>query len=196
MTAVLTFFGIYATGVMEWHALEVLMIGIILTVLAVIGGFLARWFDGALGPRRAVQMEILMSLLGIIALLGMAPDRIFFFWTYDPAAHAPLWNGPFFRTLPDWIFILIGFSNAIFITAHYASSRTLLTRLTPPEQTGAFFGAYAVSGTATVWLAPFMVNVGTRVFHTQQGGFAMIAILLAIGFVGLLFVRKGNRAPG
>jgi UMF1 family MFS transporter len=193
MTAVLVFFGIYATGVMHWHALDMLMIAIILTVLAVCGGFLARWFDSALGPRRAVQMEILMSFVGIVALLGMAPDRILYLWHYDPALHAPLWNGPFFRTLPDCIFILIGFSNAVFITAHYASSRTLLTRLTPPEQTGAFFGAYAVSGTATVWLAPLLVNVGTRVFHTQQGGFAMIAILLAIGFVGLLFVRNGNR---
>ena len=193
MTAVLTFFGIYATGVMHWGALEMLVIGIILTVLAVIGGFLARAFDGILGPRRAVQMEILMSLIGIIALLGMAPDRIFFFWHYDPALHAPMWNGPFFRTLPEWIFTVIGFSNAIFITAHYASSRTLLTRLTPPDQTGAFFGAYAVSGTATVWLAPMLVNIGTRVFKSQQGGFAMITGLLAVGFVGLLFLKRGNR---
>jgi UMF1 family MFS transporter len=196
MTAVLTFFGIYATGVMHWHALEMLMIGIILTVLAVIGGFLARWFDAVLGPRRSVQLEILMSLLGIVCLLGMGPDQILYLWHYDPAAHAPLWNGPFFRTLPDVVFILIGFSNAVFITAHYASSRTLLTRLAPPDQTGAFFGAYAVSGTATVWLAPFMVNIGTRMFHSQQGGFAMIAVLLAVGFVGLLFLRMGNRAVG
>jgi MFS transporter, UMF1 family len=193
MTAVLTFFGIYATGVMHWDALEMLVIGIILTVLAVLGGLLARAFDAFLGPRRAVQMEILMSLLGIIALLGMAPDRIFFFWHWDPAAHPPMWNGPFFRTLPEWIFTLIGFSNAVFITAHYASSRTLLTRLTPPDQTGAFFGAYAISGTATVWLAPMLVNIGTRLTGTQQGGFAMITVLLAIGFVGLLFLRKGNR---
>jgi UMF1 family MFS transporter len=193
MTAVLTFFGIYATGVMHWGGLEMLVIGIILTVLAVIGGFLARFFDGVMGPRRAVQMEILMSLLGIIALLGMAPDRIFFFWHYDPAAHAPMWNGPFFRTLPEWIFTLIGFSNAVFITAHYASSRTLLTRLAPPDQTGAFFGAYAVSGTATVWLAPLLVNIGTRLTGTQQGGFAMITVLLAVGFVGLLFMKKGDR---
>ncbi len=193
MTAVLTFFGIYATGVMKWGALEMLVIGIILTVLAVIGGLLARFFDAILGPRRAVQMEILMSLLGIIALLGMAPDRILFLWHWDPAAHAPMWNGPFFRTLPEWVFTLIGFSNAVFITAHYASSRTLLTRLTPPDQTGAFFGAYAVSGTATVWLAPLMVNIGTHLFKSQQGGFAMITILLSIGFVGLLFLRHGNR---
>ena len=41
-----------------------------------IGGFLARWFDSSLGPKRAVQLEIFMSIVGIVALLGMAPDRI------------------------------------------------------------------------------------------------------------------------
>ena len=195
MTAVLIYAGVYATGVMKWGALEMLLYGIILTVLAVIGGFLARWFDGTFGPKRAVQLEIFMSLLGIIAILGMAPDRIFFLH-YDIHAHAPLWNGPVFRTLPEWVFILIGFSNAVFITAHYASSRTLLTRLTPPSQTGAFFGAYAVSGTATVWLGSFLVNQGTRIFHSQQGGFATITVLLGIGFIGLLFVRSDKQFSG
>jgi UMF1 family MFS transporter len=104
-----------------------------------------------------------------------------------------MWEGPFFRTLPDWVFLLIGFSNAVFITAHYASSRTLLTRLTPPAQTGAFFGVYALSGTATSWLGPLLVNTGTHLFRTQQGGFATVTLLLALGFAGLLFVRGGGR---
>jgi MFS transporter, UMF1 family len=95
--------------------------------------------------------------------------------------------------VPEWIFLLIGFFNAVFITAHYASSRTLLVRLTPPEQTGAFFGVYALSGTATIWLGSFLVNLGTNIFKSQQGGFAMIILLLAVGFVGLLFVRGGGR---
>lgn len=194
MTAVLIYSGVYAAGVMKWHALEMLFYGIILSILAVLGGFVGRWLDEGVGPRRAVQIEIGMSLLGIIALIGMTPTRILYGWHYDPAQHAPLWNGPFFRTLPEWIFLLIGFSNAVFITAHYASSRTLLTRLTPPQQSGAFFGVYALSGTATVWLGSFMVNIGTRVFHSQQGGFATIAVLLAVGFVGLLFVREQPQA--
>ena len=195
MTAVLLFTGVYASGVMHWHALELLFYGIILTVLAVCGGFVGGWLDARLGPKRAVQIEIGMSLLGIFAILGMAPDRILFFWHYNAAAHAPLWNGPFFRTLPEWVFLLIGFSNAIFITAQYASSRTLLTRLTPPAQTGTFFGVYALSGTATAWLAPSMVSFGTHFFRTQQGGFGMISILLAIGFAGLMFVRGNDRPP-
>lgn len=194
MTAVLIYAGLYAVGVMKWGALEMLLYGIVLTVLAVIGGFAARGLDAWLGPKRAVQLEIFMSLLGILCTLGMAPDRILYFWHYDLAAHAPLWNSPVFRTLPELVFILIGFSNAVFITAHYASSRTLLTRLTPPDQTGAYFGAYAVSGAATSWLGPLLVNQGTRIFHSQQGGFATITILLAIGFIGLLFVRSDGRA--
>jgi UMF1 family MFS transporter len=193
MTAILIYAGVYATGVMGWRALEMLFFGIILSVLAVLGGFVGRWLDAGLGPKRAVQLEIGMSLVGIIAFLGMGPRRILYFWTFDPAAHAPLWHGPFFRTLPEWVFLLIGFSNAVFITAHYASSRTLLTRLTPPAQTGAFFGVYALSGTATVWLGSFLVNLGTKVFKTQQGGFATIILLLAVGFIGLLFVRGGDR---
>ena len=194
MTAILLFAGVYARGVMHWDALTMLFYGIILSVLAVFGGFVGGFLDAKLGPKRSVQIEIGMSLLGIFALLGMSPTTILFFWHYDPATHAPLWNGPFFRTLPDLIFLLIGFSNATFITAHYASSRTLLTRMTPPSQTATFFGVYALSGTATVWLGSTLVNLGTHIFKTQQGGFGMIAVLLALGFVGLLFVRGDGRA--
>ena len=193
MTAILLFGGVYARGVMGWDALTMLFYGIILSILATLGGFVGGMLDAGLGPKRAVQVELGMTLLGIFAILGMAPDRILFFWAYDAAAHAPLWNGPFFRTLPDLVFLLIGFSNAVFITAHYASSRTLLTRMTPPAQTATFFGVYALSGTATVWLGSFLVNLGTHIFHSQQGGFGMIAILLALGFVGLMFVRGDGR---
>ena len=98
-----------------------------------------------------------------------------------------------FTHLPDVIFVLVGFVNAIFITAQYASSRTLLTRITPADQTGAFFGVYALSGVATAWLAPTHVNIGTRVTGTQQGGFATLLLLLAVGLVGLAFVRGGAR---
>ncbi len=193
MNGVLVYAGVYAVGVMKWGALEMLGYGILLSVVAVLGGYVSRWLDAGIGPKNALRIEISMSMLGLAAMLGMRPDLILFFWPYDPSAHGPLWNGPVFTHMPDVVFILIGFVNAIFITAQYASSRTLLTRLTPPEQTGTFFGVYALSGVATAWLAPTMVNLGTRVTGTQQGGFAMLLILLMIGLAGLSFVRGGGR---
>lgn len=193
MNGVLFFFGVLAAGVMGWGALDLLITGIILSIVAVAGGFVGRILDERMGPRNALRVEIAMTIVGLVALLGMAPDRILYFWAYDAAAHPPLWDGPVYRTWPSLIYLLIGFNNAIFITAQYASSRTALTRLAPPSQTGAFFGVYALSGVATAWLAPALVNIGTRVTQSQQGGFASIILLLVIGQIGLIFVRGAGR---
>ena len=199
MNGVLFFSGVLAAGVMKWGPLELLAQGIILSIVAVFGGFVGRWMDERIGPKNALKIEIAMTALTLIAILGMRPDRILYLWPYDAAAHGPLWSGPVFTTLPNLIFLLLGFTNAIFITGQYASARTALTRLTPPSQTGAFFGVFALSGVATAWLAPALVNLGTSLTKTQQGGFASIILLLGLGLTGLFFVRgagKGERSSG
>lgn len=193
MNAVLFFYGVLAAGVMGWGPLDLLVTGILGSLVAVMGGQVGRWLDARVGPRNALMIELAMTMLCIAALLGMSQDTILYQWTWDPAANPPIWDGPVYRTLPSLVFLLVGFVNAIFITAHYASSRTALTRLTPPEQTGAFFGIYALSGVATAWLAPGLVALFTRISGSQKLGFAAIVLLLAIGLAGLLFVR-GARA--
>ncbi|WP_372782240.1 MFS transporter [Phenylobacterium sp.] len=193
MNGVLFFYGVLAAGVMKWGPLDLLVSGILGSIIATLGGFVGRWLDHGIGPKNALRLEISMTVLALTGLLGMAPDKILYFWHYDAAAHAPLWNGPVYRTLPSVIFLLVGFSNSIFITAQYASARTALTRLTPPAQTGAFFGVYALAGVATAWLAPSLVNIGTRLTHSQQGGFASIILLLIVGLIGLMFVKGGGR---
>ncbi len=193
MNGVLVYAGVYAVGVMKWGALEMLAYGIALSMVAVLGGFVGRWLDAGVGPKMALRIEIAMTMVAMTGFLGMRPDLILFFWPYDAATAAPIWNGPVFTHLPDVVFVLVGFISAIFITAQYASSRTLLTRITPSAQTGAFFGVYALSGVATAWLAPTLVNIGTRATGTQQGGFATLLLLLVVGLIGLAFVRGGGR---
>jgi UMF1 family MFS transporter len=193
MTALLVFGGLLAAGLMGWGALEMLAYGISLSIFGVFGGLIAPWFDRTLGPRKAVQLEIAGSLLVLIATLGMARDKILYFWSYDPAAHAPIWNGPLFRTAPELIYLGLGLLIAVFVTAQYASSRTLLIRLAPPEKTAAFFGLYALSGTATVWLGSLLVALATAIFKSQIGGFLPIAGLLLLGFLGLFLVKGGER---
>ena len=192
MTAVLLFAGVYAAGVMHWGPLQLLVYGVLLSVLAVLGGVLGGAMDHRLGPKRAVQIEIGATILGLVATLGMGPEKILFS-PYARALHALVWPGGVFATLPDVVYLLIGFFTSIFITASYASSRTLLTRLTPEEETGAFFGLYALSGTATVWIGSALVLVTTHAFGAQQAGFAALAVLMFLGFIGLLFLRGGKK---
>jgi UMF1 family MFS transporter len=193
MTALLIFSGIYTAGVMQWQIMEMLAYGILLSIFAVAGGLCGALFDNLFGPRNAVRIEIAGSLICLVAWLGMRRDRILFLWPYDADAHAPLWNGPMFRTLPEALYLAIGFGVAIFVTAQYASSRTLLTRLVPPEKLPAFFGMYALSGTLTVWIGSMLVGLFTALTHSQTGGFIPIAGLLGLGLAGMMFVKGGGK---
>ena len=64
MTAVLLFSGVYAAGVMKWHTLTMLSYGVLLSVFAALGGILGSRLDAALGPKVAVRIEVLMTLVG------------------------------------------------------------------------------------------------------------------------------------
>jgi MFS transporter, UMF1 family len=189
LTAILLFGGVFASGAMGWSTLPMLGYGIILSCAAVAGGLLAPQLDGWFGPRRALMLELVL-LIGLQGLvLGMARDRILF----QPASTAPLWGGPMFTTLPELVFLGLGCGLAITVTAAYASSRTLLTRLVPQDRLGAFFGLYALSGAATMWLGPLLVEQATRIGGTQAAGFVPVIGLLAVGLLLLLFVKGGGR---
>ena len=193
MTALLIFGGLFAAGLMQWGELEMLAYGISLSIFGVIGGLIAPWFDKVLGPKRAIQVEIAICVLVLLGTLGMGREKILFLWTWDAATHPAVWNGPLFRTLPEIIYLCMGLVIAVFVTAQYASSRTLLVRLAPPDRMAAFFGLFSLSGTATMWLGSLLVALATKMFASQVAGFIPIAILLTLGLIGLFTVKGGGR---
>jgi MFS transporter, UMF1 family len=189
LTAILLFGGIFAAGTMGWDTLSMLGYGIILSVAAVAGGLLAGRLDMWVGPRPALMTELLLLMILQGLVLGSGKTRILY-QTVEPVR---LWNGPMFTTLPELAFLILGCGLAITVTAAYASSRTLLTRVAPPEKLGVYFGIYALSGYATMWLGPLLVESATRMGGTQASGFIPVIGLLGAGLALLLFVRGGGR---
>lgn len=189
LTAILLFSGIFASGVMGWGTLEMLGFGLLLSTAAVAGGLLAGRLDTRLGPRPALMLELSGLILLEIAVIGTDRSHIGFM----PVDAAPLWNSPVYATLPELGFLALGCGLAITITSAYASSRTLLTRVAPVEQLGAFFGLYALSGSATMWLGPLLVEQATLAIGTQAGGFWPVVGLLVAGLILLQFVKGGGR---
>ena len=191
-TAILIFGGVYAAGVMGWGLVEMLAFGVILSVFAVFGGFAGGWLDHAVGPKRAVVIEIAVTLMCLIAMVSMTPDRILFFIPVEPGRL--IWHG-LFETAPELAYVGFSIIIAISITAAYASSRTLMARLSPPGMEGEIFGLYALSGSATVWLGPALVEYFTLSANSQRAGFASIGILLLAGLLPLLFVKPPPTTP-
>jgi UMF1 family MFS transporter len=191
--ALIVFSGIYAAGVMHWGVLQMTAFGVLMSFFAALGGLLASVLDRVVGPKRAVQIEIIGTIIGLVTLLGVSPAGMKYIFTAQADA-APLWNGPVFTTLPELLFIALGGIVAVFNTAIFASSRTFMTRLMPAGQSGAFFGLYALSATATVWLGPLVVKTTVSAFQSQQAGNVAIAVLMFIGLLLVSLVRdNGHR---
>jgi UMF1 family MFS transporter len=192
-TVLLLLGGVYAAGVMQWGAMEMLTYGLIGTVAGMFGGLAAGRLDNRFGPRRALQIEIAGSLLGLLAILGTSRSQILWLWPYDSTTHAAVWHGPMFTTLPELCFLLFAFCGFIFQIAAWSSSRTLLTRLAPPSKLGSFFGLAALTAAATGWIGPLLAGWFTDLFHSQQAGFFPVAALLVVGLIALFFVddRRG-----
>jgi UMF1 family MFS transporter len=190
LTGILIFTGIYAAGAMGWKSLELTAYGLILSLFAVGGGLLAGWLDGRIGPKRALTIEIFGVIISQLMVLGNTSTRLFYV-AFDPATHAPLWHGPMFRTLPDLGLLVSGMVGAVTVTAAYASSRTMLTRVVPAEKIGIFFGLFVIAGSATMWLGPLLVQLATMWSRSQRVGLLPIIGLL---FAGVFLLQRVQTA--
>ncbi|MBI1237888.1 MAG: MFS transporter [Alphaproteobacteria bacterium] len=188
-TATLVLGGIYAAGIFSWGPLTMLAYGIILSIFATIGGVLGGWLDDVFGSKRAILISIGGTAIGLLLSISMTPTTMFFIIPYDPAA-APVHDLPFFRTWPEMIYVSLVILIAIFITAAYANSRTMLARIAPIGRMTEFFGLYALSGSATAFLGPFVVARITEFFDSQRAGMAAILFFLALGLVLMLGVKE------
>lgn len=192
LNGILVFTGVYAAGILGWGTLELIAYGLILSCFGVVGGVLAGRLDEWFGPRIALVIEIIGVIASQIMSLGMTKTS-FFYAPFDPAS-PPAWDGPLFRTWPEIGLLLAGFLGAVTVTACYASSRTMLTRVVPREKIGVFFGLFVISGAVTAWLGPALVEWATIATGSQRWGLLPISGLLLAGLIVLLFVRGGGRA--
>ena len=184
---VLIFGGVYAAGTFGWGTTTLLLFGIITSFSAAVGAVIGGWMDDRLGSK----LTVLIAVGGTALLLGVAvtiqPDSILFVPYHSDTT---LWELPYFNTLPEFLYFANTQLFAMFITVGFASARTMMARLAPPSMITQFFGLYALSGTATAFLAPLLVGIFTSVFESQRAGYASLIILLAAGFLLMLFIRE------
>lgn len=186
---IILFTGVFAAGVFGWGARELMIEGLVCSLFAAAGGILAGVLDTRLGPKRSIFIALTGFLLCVIGEIGVAKDRIFFFFPYDPTINGRPWTMPLFNSWPEVVFILCDISISVFLISALASSRTMMAQLAPPGRSAIFFGLFALSGRATAWLCPLLVGLATAASGSQQIGFVPIAILAVVGMTILIRVR-------
>ncbi|MDY0908199.1 MFS transporter [Microbacterium sp. CFBP9034] len=171
LAAVFTFGSVIAARVFGFGFTDLVIFGIVLNLVAGVSTIFAGRLDDRFGPKPV----ILVAIGGIIAccvtvFLGAAAG--------------------------DGLFWVVGIVLAALVGPAQAASRSFLARLTPGGREGEIFGLYATTGRAASWLAALLWGVFIAAAANQTlYGILAIALVLAIGFVLLVFVKAPPRAP-
>lgn len=188
LVGILIFSGVYAAGIFSWDTISLLIFGIVTSLSAAIGAIVGGKIDDRFGSRSALLIAVGGTAILLVVGVSLQPDSIFYLIDVTPGE--ALWSFPYFQTLPEMLYFLNTQFFGMFITVGFASARTMMARISPPELVTQFFGLYALSGTATAFLAPLLVGIFTDAFDSQRAGLASLIGLLALGFVLMLFVKE------
>ena len=95
-----------------------------------------------------------------------------------------------FRTAPELFYIATVMLIAICLVATYANSRAMMARIAPQSRMTEFFGLFALSGEATAFLAPLPSPSRRARPAASNGAWSRRPGFLALGLIGLSFVRE------
>lgn len=183
LVALFALSGIYGAGVFGWGTLELGLFGIMLTFVGVAGSLIGGRLDDRLGPRAVIFGALAVLVAVCCVTLSLGRETIFF---VIPVAPAMPGDG-LFASWPERVFMAAGLFIGMVAGPLQASSRTLLTRLAPPDASGRYFGLFAMSGRLTSFAAPLLIAVATQISGTQAAAPAVLIVVFALG--ALLLAR-------
>jgi UMF1 family MFS transporter len=185
--ALLAIGGVFSTGVLGWGVAEGGLYGIWASIFGAVGGlWLAPTLDRALGPRKAIMVQLAALCAVVVIALGTTQESILY--GLVPAG-GPLHGLGLFDSLPDIFYLGVTAFIAGLAAANIAASRYMIVTLAPKARVAEFYGLFAMSSTATVWLGPMLIEWATQTFNDQRVGFSPILLLLG-GGLALMFTLK------
>lgn len=179
--ALLALGGGFAAAMFGWSIIELGIYGIILNVVAIFGSIAGGFIDSRVGSKQVVLGSILFLIVATIGIVSTGPGYTFFGLMQFDA----LDTGGLFATGAEKAYIAFGLLIGVAFGPVQASSRSYMARSVSEEESGRYFGIYALSGRATSFLAPFMVASVTALSGSQRAGIATIVLFFLVGFAVL-----------
>ncbi|WP_315926062.1 MFS transporter [Mesorhizobium sp. SP-1A] len=177
VNALLALGGTFAAAMFHWSITEIGAFGIILNVVAIFGCWIAARLDTALGSKVVVTIALVMLSVATVGIVSTGPGYTLFGILPLSATD----TGGLFATAAEKAYIAYGLLIGLAFGPVQASSRSYMARSVTAEESGRYFGIYALAGRATSFAAPFLVATVTAATGSARLGMAVIILFLAGG---------------
>jgi UMF1 family MFS transporter len=152
-----------AKGAFGFSDAEMLGFGVTLTAAAGVGALGFGWVEDRVGAKPVIAVSIIVLAVTSVSIAFLE-------------SKLALW--------------LVAALLSLFVGPIQASSRSLMSRLSPAGMQTKLFGLYALAGRATGPLGAAMVGWATLATGSQKAGIAVVTVSLLIGLGLLLPVRE------
>jgi len=165
LNAIIVMGGIFAVGVFDLEIKDLLKLSIIMNITAFIGAFIGGFINDKYGSK----IVIIFSLFGLIV------SSVAILFTFKAST-----------------FFYLAAINGLFIGPIQSASRVVITSMLNNNNQGKGFGLFATSGKLTSFLGPLLVSTVTFLTGSQRIGFSAAILLLLLGLIILLSIKKIN----
>ncbi|MFC5069894.1 MFS transporter [Flaviflagellibacter deserti] len=185
LVGLFAFGGIYASGIFGWATTEIGAFGILLTITGAIGAFTGGRLDDRFGPRPVVLCSLAVLMVASLGILSTTSSSVLFGIPVAP----PVAGDGLFASAAERFYLFCGVLIGMVAGPLQAASRTLLVRVSPPDNITQFFGLYALAGRVTSFLCPALVGTVTALAASQRAGVSVIMLFFAVGALVLTAVK-------
>lgn len=169
----------YAAVLFGWSITEIGLFGMILNVMAIFSCLLASKLDTRLGSKVVVLSSIVLLLLASLGIVSTDhQSTLFGFMVFAPSDAKGLFSTP-----AEHAYLIYGLMIGAAFGPVQASSRSWFARSIKPEESGRYFGIYALAGRATSFIGPFLVATVTAISGSAALGMSVLVVLFGVGFL-------------
>lgn len=179
LNALVTLGAGYAASLFHWSINEIGLFGMITNVSAILSCLLAARLDIRLGSKTIVLGSLLLLLVASFGIVSTGAQYLFF--GLVPVSY-PEVRGVF-STASEQAFLVYGLIIGVALGPVQASARSWFARSIKPEESGRYFGIYALAGRATGFVGPFLVATVTALSGSAALGMSMLLLFFAGGLI-------------
>jgi len=162
LAATFAFGAVLGVSVYGISQADVLVFGVVASVVAALGAVLGGFVDHRIGSKPVIVWSLVAIIIAGLVLMAL--------------------SGP----VAFWV---CGLLLCLFIGPSQSSARALLLQMSKHGREGVAFGLYTMTGRAVAFLAPWLFSVFVDIFGAPRAGLAGISLVLIAGLLAMLMVR-------